>query len=71
MNHLQFVKVIFACPLCTSAYRAVQRPYFGFGSFDCWDCGVEIYRWSGNYVYTDWDQIATECKLSFSGPQSD
>ena len=51
------VTVIFACPRCATAYSAVQRVAFDFGSFDCWDCQTEIYRWAGEYKYDDWEQI--------------
>lgn len=60
MNQPRCVTVVFACPRCASAYRAKQKPDIGFGSFDCWDCGDEIYRWSGRYIYTDWDQLSKE-----------
>lgn len=58
MNKSQhLVEVIFACPHCATAYSAIQRPLSDFGSFDCWDCRTEIYRWSGEYKYSDWEQI--------------
>jgi hypothetical protein len=68
--------VIFAYPRCTSVYSAIQRPARDFGSFDCWDCRTEIYRWSGAYSYTEWDDITCEptgigaCCVSHSRPHS-
>ena len=29
-----------------------------FGSFDCWGCKNEIYRWSDMLKYVEWDSIA-------------
>ena len=51
------VTVVFACPYCSAAFSAIQRPGPDVGSFDCWDCTTEVYSWSGNYKYVDWDQI--------------
>lgn len=57
MSRLRRVTVIFACSHCGATYSAIQRPASDFGSFDCWDCKTEIYRWSTKYSYTDWEQI--------------
>ena len=54
---VRLTKVIFACPKCDATYVATQRYRFDSGSFDCWDCMTEIFRWSGDYRYSKWDQI--------------
>jgi len=57
MSQRRHIRVIFACPQCAVAYSAVQQSGSGFGSFDCWDCKTEIYRWSAPYIYSDWNEI--------------
>jgi predicted RNA-binding Zn-ribbon protein involved in translation (DUF1610 family) len=57
MSEARVTKVMFACPHCAAVYVATQQARADAGSFDCWDCRTEIFRWSGDYYYGDWDQI--------------
>jgi hypothetical protein len=50
-------KTLFACRQCSAVYAANQECYAGLGSFDCWDCNAEIFAWTENYHYSNWDQI--------------
>jgi hypothetical protein len=38
-----------------------------FGSFDCWGCKNEIYRWSDVLKYVEWDfvysWVSTTCRI--------
>jgi predicted RNA-binding Zn-ribbon protein involved in translation (DUF1610 family) len=53
----RLTKIMFACPYCAAVYVATQQCRRDLGSFDCWDCMTEIFRWSGDYRYSNWDQI--------------
>ena len=57
MKRSHHVMVVFACPDCGAPYIARQEYKRGLGSFDCWDCKTEIFRWSGEYEYANWDGI--------------
>jgi hypothetical protein len=50
-------KTLFACASCAGVYVATQECRCACGSFNCRDCNVEIFRWSDNYQYTNWDQV--------------
>jgi hypothetical protein len=54
--------VIFACPKCRQAYRAVQEryPYERHGRFDCIECNAEVYAWKGFFDYTGWKAYTPE-----------
>jgi hypothetical protein len=58
-------KTMFACPSCAAVYVASQECHSGRGSFDCWDCNTEIFAWSENYQYTNWDQIDATCDIEW------
>jgi hypothetical protein len=53
------ITVFFSCKECGARYQAKQEPCHEerFGSFDCWECKSEIYRWSGALEYVDWDFV--------------
>jgi hypothetical protein len=53
------ITVFFSCKKCGARYQAKQEPSERerFGSFDCWECKSEIYRWSGRREYVEWDFV--------------
>ena len=65
MRKAPLTKSLFACPNCLAVYVASQEQRPGFGSFDCWDCNKEIFVWSGNYHFTNWDQIDPTCDIQW------
>ena len=54
--------VIFQCPACKQAYRALQErfPYERPGRFDCIECNSEVHAWTGFFDYTGWKAVTSE-----------
>jgi hypothetical protein len=50
------ITVVFACPRCSTIYRASQYRGVGphFGVFNCVACRAQVYAWSGIHDFLDW-----------------
>ena len=48
--------VVFCCPKCNAAYKAVQHRQWTErkDTFECPVCEMEVYSWRGKDNYTDW-----------------
>ena len=60
-NETQPITVVFACPRCGTVYRVSQyrSPGAHFGVFNRVSCHAQIYAWSGDYDFLDWQVWAS------------
>ena len=60
-NETQPITVVFACPRCGTVCRVSQYrgPGEHFGVFNRVSCHAQIYAWSGDYDFLDWQVWAS------------